>query len=117
MALSAMSEVRRLLRSRLRPASEAWHRSTADFTTWRSSSADSPACSTNRDGEPASTALTRSSWSDGSCSSRYNATCWSVTRRPSGRTKKYQPSATSTTYISTRNTMMAAGLKRNCSSP
>jgi hypothetical protein len=57
----------------------------------------------------ASTALSSVVCNDGSCSSRYSATCSSVTLRRSGRTRKKYRLASSATANTTRAAMMEAG--------
>ncbi len=52
---------------------------------------------------PVSTALMMAASSDGSCSSRYIATCSSVTRRSSGRASNTYASSANTTAIAIRN--------------
>ena len=53
----------------------------------------------------------------GSHSSRYIATCASVTRRRSGQTSPYNSSPTNTATETMRNVMIAGALKRNDSRP
>src|SRR5439155_19745650 len=53
----------------------------------------------------------------GSHSSRYIATCASVTRRRIGHTRPYRSSPTKIATVTMRNAMIAGALKRNDSSP
>ncbi len=54
--------------------------------------------------------------SEGSCSSRYSATCSSVTLRDNGRAKNHAPAATSTSPVTMRNQKIAVGVNFSASS-
>jgi hypothetical protein len=54
--------------------------------------------------------------SEGSCSSRYNATCSSVTLRDNGRAKNQAPAATITSAVTMRNERIATGVNFSASS-
>ena len=103
-------------RSTFRPDSIAWHFSIASSTSFPTSAAECgdsllPAK------RLASMALMISACSDGSCSSRYIATCSSLALRISGRRMNQPRSASAETPMRILNVMMEPGLNRQVSSP
>ena len=103
-------------RSTLRPQSIAWHLAMADSTRrWTSSRECGELSDAAR--RLASIALMISACSDGSCSSRYNATCSSETRQSSGRTMNQPSRLAKAIAIRTRKVMIEAGLNRHDSRP
>src|SRR5688572_3663509 len=61
---------------------------------------------------PCSTALSTAASSDGSCSSRYSATCSSLARRSNGRTRYWRISAARAMYAAIRTPVIACGENR-----
>ena len=107
---------RRRFRSMVRWYSTSWHFSIA-CSTRRSTSACECVWSPAASALLASTALRREASSVGSHSSRYRATCASLTCRFSGRQSQSAARVANTTATITRNATIAAALNLSASRP